>query len=997
MSPDQAVASSPLTLPGSDLPGDKGAWRKETATLGFSRLEEALKRLPEGPDAEGAARLLAEAESRRFLEFLFAHSPFLTDCIVYDLPAAARILLGDPAGVLNEARQLSRDAAQESDDSAKMKRTLRLARRRAALAIAAADIAEAWPLDRILQALSDTAAAFVDDALLFLLRTLVRRKHLTLGPDEPDLLKHCAITFLGMGKLGAGELNYSSDIDLIVIYDADHFPVAGDRGAGEVAIRLTQDLVNLLSERTADGYVYRVDLRLRPDPLATPLAVSFGAALSYYESLGQNWERAAMIKAAAIAGDRRLGTQFLAEIRPFVWRRSLDFLALQDIHAIKRQIHAQKGGGKVAIEGHNVKLGRGGIREIEFFAQTQQLIWGGRQPRLRNRRTKMALETLAEAEHIKPFVAQQLSDSYDFLRRVEHRLQMVADQQTHSLPDDPRAVDRFADFMLMRPDAFRETLKRHLRTVENHYAELFEDDPVTVSGGNLVFTGDEPDPSTLESLSLLGFAEPQRVFERVRAWHHGRYRATRSTRSREILTGLMPTLLEAFGHSANPDAALAGFDAFLSGLPAGVQLFSLLHNNPSLLELLAEIIGSAPALGERLARRPNLIDSMLEPEFFAPLPNRHQLSAELEAQLRGARGIEDCLDCVRRFSHDRRFQAGVQLLRGLANEEKVGRRLADIADVSLSMLWPRVKAEFSARHGGFEGSGFAVVAMGKLGSREMTITSDLDLVFVYEKPEGQLESDGEKGLDPTTYYARLSQRMINAVTAQTAEGMLYEIDMRLRPSGNAGPVASTLDAFRRYYEEDAWTWELMALTRARVVAGDPDFAEKVRAAICDILCRPRDAEALRANIAEMRERLYRDKPAAGAWDVKMRAGGLIDCEFLTQYWVLLHAATHPGLLLGATDHVLRALEEQGLIGENTAEDLIEAVHLMRGLLGYTRLTMGNTALTDAAMEVASPAIHEGLAGVIGARSLVALRTAVEEAAQRVARLTEEVLGVTLPQ
>ena len=815
---------------------------------------------------------------------------------------------------------------------------LRHSRRRVALAVAIADIAGHWPLERITGSLSDFADAALSTSLSHLLLQAHDRGDLALDdPAEPE--RNCGLAILAMGKLGAGELNYSSDIDLIVVYDPEIVPYRGTRVLPEFLVRLTRDLVTILEQRTAQGYVFRVDLRLRPDPAAMPLAISYNAAMTYYESMGQNWERAAMIKARPAAGDLAVGRAFLAELRPFVWRKHLDFWAIQDVHSIKRQIHSHKGGGSIALAGHNIKLGRGGIREIEFFVQTQQLIYGGRDPHLRTPRTMEALTDLAAAGRIDPKTAEGLSESYRFLRTLEHRLQMVDDQQTQTLPANDLAYERLAAFMGYDRAAFDEDLLRHLKRVEAAYGALFEQAPALSGPGSLVFTGGEPEAGTLETLEAMGFQDPAVVFKTVRAWHHGRYRATRSTRAREILTEIMPTLLATLGKTTGPDRALAKFDDFLAGLPAGVQLFALLHANPRLLELLAQIMGGAPALADHLSRRPGLLDAVISLDFFEPTPDAERLGAELEEALGDARDFQDVLDLTRRWANDRRFQIGTQILRHTGELEETGGALSDVADCVIRAMAAPVLEDFARLHGRVAGPGLAVLALGKLGGREMTVTSDLDLIFVYETDEGVEASDGAKPLPVSQYFARLAQRFINALTALTPEGQLYEIDMRLRPSGKAGPIAVSLKGFRQYHETSAWTWEHMALTRARVVAGDQALAERILEVVTRTLTAPRDPESLLRDVAEMRERIEREFKAGSPWQVKYLRGGLVDQDFLAQYLLLRHATGRPDLLDPSTQGAFRRLAEAGLLPRDLARRLVEATRLMSQVQGFLRLTL----------------------------------------------------------
>jgi glutamate-ammonia-ligase adenylyltransferase len=745
---------------------------------------------------------------------------------------------------------------------------------------------------------------------------------------------------LAVGKLGAGELNYSSDIDLIVLFDPDKARVSGDIGAQALFTRMAQDLVRMMAERTDEGYVFRTDLRLRPDPGSTPAALSLPAAILYYESAGQNWERAALIRARPVAGDLEAGQTFLAALTPFLWRKHLDFAAIQDIHSIKRQIHAQRGGTRIAVAGHNIKLGRGGIREIEFFAQTQQLIWGGRQPELRQRGTVAALDALAEAGHISRQAAEELAEAYRFLRRVEHRLQMIDDAQTHAIPESAEGVRCLAVFLgFDTANSFAAALTRRLEIVESHYAKLFEEAPSLAAPGNHVFTGTEDDPETLETLSGLGFAEPRTVAAIVRAWHHGRYRATRSQRARELLTELAPLLLQSFGACAAPDAAFIRFDHFLGRLPAGVQLFSLLYQNPVLLALIAEILGAAPALAETMMQRPGILDAVLATGFFDPPPPPAALGADLRRLLDRAHHVEELLDLVRRWVAERRFQVGIQALRGHLDGEAAGGAFADIAETALAELLPRISAEFGRAHGSIVGGSIAVIGLGKLGSREMTYASDLDLILIYDAPADAESTGGLQTLPTPAYYARLSQRFINALTTTTAEGSLYEVDMRLRPSGTAGPVASSLEAFRRYHRELAWTWEQMALTRARPVAGDPVLCERIMAEIRSVLTRPREAQPLARDVVAMRTRIADTHRNPSPFDVKHRRGGMVDIEFIVQYLQLRDASHVPNILDQNMQAALKKLAAAGSLAPVDADTLRRALALWRNVQGLLKVTV----------------------------------------------------------
>ncbi len=923
------------------------------------------------PDVDPAAKALLDA--------LFGNSPYLTETALQDPIFVTDLWRTGPDAVLArllEELDAVHAAARDSATPSAVATSLRRLKRRVALTVAVADIAGAWPLEKITGALSTFASGCLQaltDAILLQL-ALDARIDLQGNPDAAGL------TVLGMGKLGADELNYSSDIDLILLYDREAPAVAGNDQMPRHFVRGARLLVQLMSETSADGYIFRTDLRLRPDPGSTPLAMSVQAAELYYESVGQNWERAAMIKAHPVAGNRAVGEAFLSGLRPYIWRKHLDFAAIHDIHSIKRQIDAHRGGGTVKVLGHNVKLGRGGIREIEFFAQTQQLIFGGRDPSLRLRGTCETLRALAATGHVEPATAEQLIEAYGFLRRVEHRLQMIDDRQTHSLPSDPAGVAAVATFLGFADSAtFQQALLDRLHCVEGHYARLFEEAPSLAGpGGNLVFTGTDDDPGTLDSLAAMGFRDPSAAAGIVRRWHHGRYRATATARARELLTELMPGLLRELGATAAPDQALLNFDLFLANLPAGVQLFSLFKANPALLELLATIMGSAPGLAAHLARRTLLLDSVLSPDFYRTLPPATEMTAELTGVLGPLEHEQDILDLARRWANDRRFQIGVQQLKHIVRPAQAGLAYSDVATATISALCDRVERSFASAHGGFRGPRLAVLGLGKLGSREMSATSDLDLIFVYDIPPDLDSSDGPQPLAPIQYYTRLSQKIVTALTAHTNEGALYEVDMRLRPSGRAGPLANSLEGFETYHAQSAWTWEHMALTRARVIHGPAGLVDRLADNVRTTLCRPRDPEALIRDVADMRDRIARHAPPKSAWDFKHLPGGLFDIDFVAQYLALRHAAARPDLLDPHPAEMLRRTAAAGLLAQDDADRLRAARTLLSDVQSLLRLTLdGDEAGFD---ETKAPE---------GQRRLIAATQGAADLAELKARIATE--------
>jgi glutamate-ammonia-ligase adenylyltransferase len=819
-------------------------------------------------------------------------------------------------------------------------RLLRRMKAEASLLVALADIGGIWPVMKITEALTRLADTAVAGAVRHLLSDAARRgRYRPRDPARPEVGSGYIV--LAMGKMGAGELNFSSDIDLIVFYDAGAAGLPSTIEPAPFFVRLTQRLMAMMQQRTAEGYVFRTDLRLRPDPASTQIAVSTAAALDYYESVGQTWERAALIKARPCAGDIAAGDGLLRDLSPFVWRKYLDFAAVAEVHALKRQIHAYRGHDDIAVEGHNLKLGRGGIREIEFFVQTQQLVAGGRHPQLRDRGTLPTLSALAAGGWIGGEARDELAAAYYFLRSVEHRLQMVADEQTHTLPGDRDQLSRFARFLgFSGRDPFAESLLAHLRNVQSHYAALFEG--ISAAEGrelHLQFPGAFDDQETVERLATLGFRQPLETSALVRGWLRGDLRSLTSAFAREQLAALLPLLISQFAKSANPDAALVAFDRFLGGLRAAGRLLSLLRENPDLMALLGLVLSTAPRLADGLAQLPQVMDAIVDPGFFGARPNEPDLAESLDRSLRQASSYEDFLDRIRVFAQEHMFLIGTRILSGTLSAGQAGEAFADLAEVLIRSLHRRVEGEFAELHGRVPAQDCAILALGRLGGREMAATSDLDLIVVYDFDHDHPESDGPRPLYGSQYFARLTQRLINALTAQTNYGVLYHVDMRLRPSGRSGPLATRLDSFADYQEREAWTWEHMALTRARVIAGSPGFASKLEAVIRAVLTRARNAKMIARDVTEMRRAIAGEKGESARWDLKYVAGGLIDIEFVAQYLQLIHAAAIPDILDTSTARVLDCAWQLRLISPEDSEILRGAVRLYQNLDQILRLCL----------------------------------------------------------
>ncbi len=948
-----------------------------------------------GPEA---ARLCARAEPAAMLRALGGNSPFLADLAVREWKVLAALAAFGPDKVASDALGRLRavpPAAPRSQVSAAMRRTKRVV----ALVAAVADIGGIWPLERVTAALSDLAEAALDLAASHLLRAAHDAGALRL-PDPEDPGSGSGLIVLGMGKLGARELNYSSDIDLVLIHD----PGAGiytARTAGDACqafmSRLGRDLVALMEGRDAEGYVFRTDLRLRPDPAVTPPVVALPGALAYYESMGQNWERAAMIKARPVAGDYAAGAAFLDAIRPFVWRRGLDFAAVSDIHAMRRQIDRHKrgaladGADPVArVAGHDVKLGEGGIREIEFLGQTLQLVWGGRDPALREPTTLGALRLLSQAGHLAPEASATLSDAYRFLRQVEHRLQMVADRQTHVVPQRTEDIARIACFLgFDDAPAFARALLEQFVRVRTRYAEVFE----TAEGAErpaaaaeLDFRGDDPAPAaTIAALRALGFADADRVVASVRGWQAGRLRALRSERARDLLDGLLATILAALAGQPQPDVVFRRFDELLSRLPAGVQLLSLFQRNPGLLERIAVVLGAAPPLADHLARQPLALEGLLMPQ---PPDDPAVL---LDGRLRDARRLEDVIAIARRTVREEDFSISVSTLEGRIDADAAGLRRSALADAAMAALLPAVLDDFASRYGRVPEGEMAVLLLGKAGGREMMAGSDLDLMLLYDHPAEATDSEGgPRGLPAPQWFVRAAHAFVAAVTAPGADGQLYAVDMRLRPSGNKGPVAVSMGAFRRYHQEAAWTWERMALTRARAVAGPTDLRARAEAAVAEAIAAA-DPERVPADATAMRARMLRDLPPDGPWDVKLRAGGQVEVEFIAQALQLVHARDRPCMRNPTTRLALGNLAEAGLLAADTAALLTRADHLWRTVQGMLRLTLGR-ARPGTAPDTLPDASARVLLRATGAVDLPALRASLDATAGHVRAAFSRIVG-----
>lgn len=830
------------------------------------------------------------------------HAPFLARALDRQPELAALLAAGDGEGAL----EMAKAAGDGIEDTGVALRRERLA---LATALAIGDLAGAFPLLRITSELSALADRALDRAIAATIRQRV--------PDaEP-----AGMIALALGKHGAGELNYSSDIDPILLYDPETLPRRERDEPGEAAQRYAREIVRMLSENTAEGYVFRVDLRLRPASEVSPLAISVNAALSHYESSALAWERAAFIRARACAGDVVAGEDFLAAIRPFVWRRSLDFGAIVEIRRLTARIRASHAGPSAPGPGFNVKLGRGGIREVEFFAQTHQLIHGGRDPSLRLRGTRATLDALAAAGRIAHDDARVLGESYDRLRTIEHRLQMVEDHQTHVLP----AGDALANVAhldgLPNGAALIAELEAITGQVAERYDALIADDADSSPTG--VVAGD----ALANKLKTLGFPQPTQLAQRIEGWSDGRIRALRSEAARGAFEALLPALLERFAKAPDPVQALNRWERVLAAAPSALNLFRLLEARPALLDQLVRILILAPPLADALGRRPELLDALIDKTALDLPGSVADLAAEME---RGETGddYERKLDRIRIVTGEERFALGLQTIAAVHDPLEIATALARTAEAALLVAQAAAEEEFARVHGRVPGRELVVLGLGRFGGGALTYASDLDVIYLFSGDfEG--ESDGDRPLGVTLYFNRLAQRVSAALSVPTAEGALYEVDTRLRPQGAQGPLAVSFQSFEGYQKNEAWTWEHMALTRARPLTGSSAVRQQLQTIIDGVLRQERDPEKLRTDALKMRAEMARHKPAKGPLDAKLARGGLVDLEFLIHYLQLRERTAFNPRLGIAVDELVA----QGLL----PPAVVEARLLMTRLLVAGRL------------------------------------------------------------
>lgn len=875
------------------------------------------------------------------------YAPYLEDCLRQFPDIEAHFeAAGSPENILETYKKTYLGEISELEIEMSQ---LRILKRAVHLICALSDLAGTWSWVEVTQTLSDLA----DVALQRLLRAAAVKAGIEGDDDNPVP----GLFVIAMGKHGAGELNYSSDIDFTVFYDLDHLRLPDMNKAERVLIRLVRDLIKGLEQRTVDGYIFRADLRLRPDPRSNAVVVSTGTAERYYETIGQNWERAALIKARVCAGDIQVGERFKADVLlPFVWRRSLDYAAIEDIQAIKRQIDARSGGDLSSAAGHHVKLGRGGIREIEFYAQVQQLILGGRHEELRKLRTIEALQTLTKLGFVAPEITDKLSGYYKHLRDLEHTIQMIRDEQDHSLPDDDeerlalarlRGYDNLDDFDAAALDCFK--------AVSALYRALYPEATSLASDeGSLVFTGVEPDPETLKTLSGMGFERAHDVWKAMSEWLGGRIAATRTVRARELLTRLAPELLSACQRTGQSDRAFFAYSRFFTGLRTGVNTLSMFVQTPENLQKIIMSMTLSDRVADQLAHDPSIMDAMVEPYYLNMTTDRVRVA--FKALAIDGSDFETAMNDVRILVKELRFRLTLAALEGHMGGADIMTLCSTLAEETIRVLLPVAARETERIFGSIKGD-YGVIGLGKLGGGEMRLTSDLDIMLLY--------CPGMAGEVRPDIYTKLTQRLVSALSAVTGEGGLYEVDLALRPSGRAGPVAVSLTAFEGYYAEKAWTWEFMALTRAKVIAtSSPAFLKKIETSLQTAITCERPDLSIKPDISEMLERTRAAKPAQSIWDIKNKAGGLRDIEYIAQTLWLMNRSAAAKKWPKSTGEMLEFTQDE--IGKQQFEVLTEilshyhALQQWQSLLGLS--IAGDSVETANFLESPMWQLHDSKAG-----------------------------------
>ena len=919
--------------------------RPEAAASGLAALRNRAVRDDRG-------RLLEALENeagRSFFSRLFGNSPYLTRLLLRDTEFAEALTqrssrdLAD--GILGEL-----SAADPTMNRDLLMRLLRRQRGRIATLVAACDCYGVWDVMQCAATLSETADRAVHLATEHLLLDRVRRGELA-HPEGPPTELRWGYFLLAAGRHGAREPGYTEDLSLIALYDPDVVEYTGARSPEDCFARVTRDMARILQARTRDGYVFRTDLRLRPDAPATPLAITRQFALEYYRRSGRTWERGTLINARPVAGDVTAGNSFLAELRPFIWEGGLDFDSVEDIHSMSRQIHLFRRRGVPRATGLDLALSAGGIREIEFFVLMHQLAYGGRSRQLRGSSVLPMLDTIEREHFILPREAADLRDAYRTLRRIEHRVQMVNDQPTRALPASRSGLDNVAclagfesgDELTIVAQRAMERVHRLFQTrftapeKKRDLAELILDGPVG---------GSESEPL----LKKEGFRKPRDAVEIFKGWAEGGHASTSSTRARAAVRAVLPELVAALGRTPEPDRTLARIDRFFHALPADISFFAMVKANTWLLNLVAVVMGSAPRLAESLRLNPRILEAVLDPAFFLPLPGKEALAGALAERLDGADDFRERVAVLETWTREHRFQVGIQTLQNLVTAEDALRCHSDLADIATATVLQMAIAETEERFGAVAAGRCAVLALGDLGARELTRDSELDLVLVADYPSSGYAGDAVDArghVDWARFYDRAANRLFSTLERHAERGSLYRIRERSRGDVPGASPMITLSRLKARLSGTTSTRDLMALVGARVICGDEQVREAVEQSIGGVFSRRADPARLAADASEMR-RIHAKKSPDDPFGLLRAAGGLLDLRLLARYLVLRYAHQLPGTIPGETLNCFETLAAADVISADELRALSGATRMQRAIGDMLRLASeGGITIHDA--------------------------------------------------
>ena len=934
--------------------------------------QECLELLQSTVTNEKTAAILASAMTL---------APYLDQLYRKNIALLANLANGDVETIhtaMTQAKEAFQDRLNKTTNHDQAMIAIRLFRQQINTAVTLSDLLDLAPVSEQMCWLSEAA----DDASSALIAWLEQQARTSKRLN--DQARWCV---LAMGKLGSGELNFSSDIDLIILYDCP----TNDQDSGRVFVDLTRQFTNIMTKPTADGIGWRVDLRLRPNPSVTPVAIRTDNAISYYESLARTWERVAFIRARHIAGDAQLAREFLSEIEPFIWRRYLDYTVIDDMRMM-----LQREPKPDDLLGFNVKKGQGGIRSIEFAVHVQQLIAGGREERLRNRSTVIALEALAEQQWIPKDEAKILITSYFALRQLEHRIQMMHDAHSHQLPRQEEKLTELARFCGHADNAsFRAALHDLSAKVSANtkgVSEKLGGIPYEHADGQkltlaLLLDQDDDSNAVTMALSDLGFTDVNSIIPICRNWMAGQIPATQSDRARDILGRILPELLIQISTADNPDQAFHAFVRLVENLPIGVQFFSLLEGNPNIAKVIATVLVASPRMADSLSNHTELVDDLLYEEFWHPInTDLTRMTSELSAAMMTAKSHEASLDALRVRLRHWRFRVHVHMVTSVIEPSEAGKFLSLIAEAAISAALPIARNRIEARFGQLKDGALIIMAMGRLGAMEMTSSSDLDLVFIHHTPEGAM-TEGDKPIPGSLYFTRIGQEIINILTAPTSEGHAYEVDMRLRPSGKSGPVTITFDRFASYQMDNAWTWEHMALIRARIISGfqHDDLAKQIENCLARVMKIKRSKSRVIADAKDMRQRIAKHHQPRSGHDLRLISGGLIDLDFFAQMMQLMHPLEN-GQRFGQATAAITSLATRQILSDKDAETLSQSSQVLMDLNQMMRLTMISVHEQKPENPLPIPLVER-----FGIASVAELDQLVAHHAERIASITERIL------